>query len=101
MLFLHISKHSPESCPVNNEKSMKTWRAFEAKRERLMKKHGVKLIGAWHDAMNHRLIMVWDGTLEKLMEFNMEPEMLAFLAFHTHEMLPVTTYEEAVKIFMK
>jgi hypothetical protein len=101
MLFLHIFRHSPESCPVNNEKSMKTWRAFEAKREQLMNKHGVKLIGAWHDIMNHRLIMVWDGSLEKLMELFMEPEMMAFGAFHNNEFVPVTTYEESVKLFMK
>jgi hypothetical protein len=80
---------------------MKTWRAYEAKRERLIKKHGLKVIGAWHDAINHRVVMVWDGTLEKLMELNMEPEALAFGAIHTHEIVPVTTYEESVKLFMK
>jgi len=101
MLFLQISKHAPESCPVNNEKSMKTWRALNAKWEQLIKKHGIKLIGAWHDAMHHRIVMVWDGTLEKMMEFCMEPEMLAFGAIHDNELIPVTTYEEAVKLFMK
>jgi hypothetical protein len=101
MLFLQISKHSPESCPVNSEKSMKAWRASEAKRVQLIKKHCVKLVGAWHDAMNHRVVMVWDGTLDKLLELYMEPEMLAFAAIHTHEIVPVTTYEESVKYFMK
>ena len=101
MLYLQISKHSPESCPVNNEKTMKAWRAYEAKKEQLTKKHGVKVIGAWHDAMNHRMVTVWDGTIEKLMELSMEPEMLAFAAIQTHEIVPVTTYEESVKIFMK
>jgi hypothetical protein len=80
---------------------MKTWRAFEAKREQLIKKHGVKLIGAWHDAMNHRLVMVWDGNLEKLMALFMEPEMMAFGAIHNNDFAPVTTYEESVKLFMK
>jgi hypothetical protein len=80
---------------------MKIWRAYEAKREQLIKKHGLKVIGAWHDAINHRGVMVWDGTLEKLMELNMEPETLAFGAIHTHEIVPVTTYEESVKLFMK
>jgi hypothetical protein len=101
MLFLQISKHAPESCPVNNEKSMKTWRAFEAKREQLMKKHGVKLIWAWHDPNNHRFVMVWDGSLEKLMEWGMEREIMAFGAIHNTEFVPVTTYEECVKLFMK
>jgi hypothetical protein len=101
MLFLQISKHAPESCPVNNEKSMKAWRALNAKWERLIRKHGVKLIGAWHDAMNHRLVMIWDGSLEKLMELFMEPETMAFGAIHNTEFVPVTTYEESVKLFMK
>jgi hypothetical protein len=101
MLFLQISKHSPESCPVNNEKSMKTWRALNAKWEQLIKKHGVKLIGAWHDAGNHRLILVWDGSMDALMKLWMEPEMMAFGAIHNNELVPVTTYEESVKLFMK
>ena len=101
MLFLQISKHSPELCPVNNEKSMKSWHAYEAKREQLIKKHGIKVIGSWHDAMNHRLVTVWDGTIERVMDFCMEPEMLAYGATQTHELVPVTTYEESVKLFMK
>jgi hypothetical protein len=99
MLFLQISKHSPESCIVNNEKSMKAWRALNAKWEQLIKKHGVKLVGAWHDGMNHRFVMVWDGTLEKLMELSMEPEMMAFGAFHNNELCPVMTLEESRKLF--
>jgi hypothetical protein len=101
MLFLQISKHAPESCPVNNEKSMKAWRALHAKWEQLIKKHGVKLIGGWHDTMNHRFVIVWDGSFEKMMELSMEPEMMAFGAIHNNEFVPVTTLEESVKLFLK
>ena len=101
MLFLQISKHSPESCPMNDEKSMKASRALNAKLEELTKKHGVKLVGGWHDVGNHRFVMVWDGTFEKLMELSMEPEMMAWGAYHNNELCPVFTLEESAKFFLK
>jgi hypothetical protein len=102
MLFLQISKHSPESCPLNNEKSMKLSKALlMAKLEQLTKKHGVKMVGAWHDAGNHRIIFVWDGSMDALMKLWMEPEMIAWGALHTTELAPVTTLEETAKMFLK
>jgi len=101
MLFLQISKHSPESCPLNNEKAMKVSRALNAKMEQLTKKHGVKLVGGWHDAGNHRFVMVWDASFEALMKLSMEPEMMAWGALHNNEIVPVMTLQESAKLFLK
>ena len=101
MLFLQISKHAPESCPLNNEKAMKASRAVNAKLEELTKKHGVKLVGGWHDTGNHRFVMVWDASFEALMTLSMEPEMMTFGALHNNEICPVMTFEESAKLFLK
>lgn len=47
MLFLQISRHTPESCPMHNEKTKKLLADFMAKMGPLTKKHGIKLVGSW------------------------------------------------------
>jgi hypothetical protein len=101
MLFLQISKHAPESCPLNNEKAMKVSRALNASLDRLVKKHGVKMIGGWHDAGNHRFVIVYDASFEALMKLSVEPEMIAWGALHNSEICPVVTLEEAAKLYLK
>ena len=101
MLFMQISRHSPESCPLNNEKAMKANKDLAAKLDNLTKKHGIKLVGGWHDAANHRFVMLWDGSFEALMGLSMEPEMLTWGAFHNTEAFPVMTLEESAKLFLK
>jgi hypothetical protein len=101
MLFMQISKHSPESCPMNNEKAMKASSVLSAKLGELTKKHGVKIVGAWHDAGNHRFVFLWDASYDALMKLSMEPEMLSWVAFHNNETFPVMTLEESAKLFLK
>jgi hypothetical protein len=101
MLFLQISKHSPESCPMNNEKAMKVTSDLFPKLEKLTKKHGIKMVGGWHDGANHRVIIVWDGSFEALMKLSMEPEFLTWGALHNTETCPVMTLEESAKFFLK
>ena len=58
MLFMQISKHSHESCPLNSEKAMKAVKNPAANLNTLTKKHDVKLAGAWYDGANYRFIML-------------------------------------------
>jgi hypothetical protein len=101
MLFMQISRHSPESCPMNNEKAMKASSNLNAKMDKLTKKHGVKIVGAWHDGANHRFVFLWDASFDALMKLSMEPEMMAWGAFHNNEVFPVMTLEETAKLFLK
>jgi hypothetical protein len=101
MLFMQISKHSPESCPLNSEKAMKASKNLAANLNTLTKKHGLKLAGAWHDGANHRFIMLWDGSFDALMKLSMEPEMLTWGALHNNEVFPVMTFEESARLFLK
>jgi hypothetical protein len=55
MLFLHISKHSPESCLMHNEKTKKIIADLMAKMGQLAKKHGIKVVGGWAAVPGHLL----------------------------------------------
>jgi len=46
--------------------------------------------------------MVWDApTFEAVNKFSMEPEVMAWGAFHNTEVHPVMTIEESAKLFLK
>jgi uncharacterized protein with GYD domain len=99
MLFVMISKHSPESCPYNNEKMRKLNAAAMAKSDQINKKHGVKTIGEWVSMPEHLMVAVYDApSLEALMKVSMEPEIMNVLMYSTTEVHPVLTMEEAMKL---
>jgi len=90
MLFLQISRHSPESCPLHNEKVKKTFVDLMAKMERLGKKYGIKMVGSWTATPQHLIVSVYDApSLEALLKFSMEPEVMAWMSHHTTETMPV------------
>ena len=45
--FLIVSRHSPENCPINNEKMKKITLELPEKLDALEKKHGVRLFTMW------------------------------------------------------
>jgi len=102
MLFLQISKHAPESCPIHNEKHKKATMDLMANLDKLQKKYGVKEIGSWLSMPNHLNVSVYDApNMEAIIKFSMDPVVVAWLAYNDSETFPVTTAEEAVKIFLK
>jgi|APFre7841882654_1041346.scaffolds.fasta_scaffold00017_2 hypothetical protein len=101
-LYMHIQRHNPESCPVNNEKVKKIAINLTSKMEQLHKKHGIKVVGAWHSAEDHEMITVYDvPNREALHKFMMEPEAMAWNAYHTSQTKSITTIEEAMKMYLK
>lgn len=101
MLFLQISRHSPESCPMHNEKVKKATVDLMAKFGSLTKKHGIKVIGGWHSSPDHQTVIVFDApNLDSVMKFSMEPEVMIWSGYHTTEIKPVVTLEESMK-FLK
>jgi len=98
MLFLQISKHNPESCPMHHEKAKKATIDLMANMDKLQKKHRIKEIGSWHSAPNHLLVAVFDApSIEAAMGFAAEPEVMAWLSYNDSQIMPVTTAEEAMK----
>ncbi len=99
MLFLQISKHAPESCPMHNEKVKKASVDLMAKFGSLTKKHRIKVIGGWHPMPDHQTVIVYDApNLDAVMKFSMEPEVMTWSGYHTTEIKPVMTLEESMKL---
>jgi uncharacterized protein with GYD domain len=100
-LFLQISKHAPESCPMHNEKVKKATVDLMTKMGSLTKKHGIKVVGGWNAMPEHLIVVVYDApNMEALMKFAMEPEVMSWSGYHTTETMPVMTVEESMK-FLK
>ncbi|MCP8309372.1 MAG: hypothetical protein H3Z53_06000 [archaeon] len=86
MIYIGIGRHSPESCPMFNEKFRKVTLDTIDKIEGLAKKHGVKVIGVWNVPSEHLTYFVCDApSQEAFLKFGMEPEAIAWNAFNTTE----------------
>ncbi len=101
-LFLQISKHSPESCPMHNEKTKKALTDLTAKMDKLTKKHGIKMVGSWVSMPEHLMVTLYDApSMEALMKASMEPEAMAWSVWNTAQTMPVATIEEVMKLLSK
>jgi hypothetical protein len=97
--FLMISRHSPENCPLNNEKMKALTLELPGKLGGLEKKHGVKRVGAWTVVPEHLLIWVYESpSSEALHKFSMEPALLKWMAFNTSEIKLAMSLEESMKL---
>jgi hypothetical protein len=98
MLFLVTSKHSPESCPMHNEKVRKVTIDLYKKSDKLMKKYKIKVVGSWTSIPDHTNIAVYDApSMEAMLKCSMEPEMMAWLGYNVTETKPVMTLDDAMK----
>ncbi|MGA2768998.1 MAG: DUF3303 family protein [Candidatus Bathyarchaeia archaeon] len=99
MLILQTSRHAPESCPMHNEKVKKASVDLMARMDQLVKKHGIKVVGGWHSSPDHFFVVVYDApSMEAMLKFSMEPEVMAWSSYHTTETRPVMTLEESMKL---
>ena len=98
--FMVISRHSPEYCPEFNEKVRKAILELMGKMDGLLKKHGVKMVGAWFGFVSteHTYYMVFEApSLEAFQKLSMEPELLAASAHDSQETKIVKNLEEIMK----
>ena len=97
--FLIISRHSPENCPINNEKMKKLTLELPDKLVGLEKKHGLKRVGAWTVIPEHLLVWLYEApSSEALQDFSMEPEMVKWMAWNTSEIKLAMSLEESIKL---
>jgi hypothetical protein len=97
--FLIISRHSPENCPINNEKMKKLTLELPDKLGGLEKKHGIKRVGVWTVIPEHLLVWVYEApSSESLQEFSMDPEMVKWMAWNTSEIKLAMSLEESMKL---
>jgi hypothetical protein len=97
--FVMISRHSAESCPMNNGKIRQiAMDAMEALPE-LAKRYGIKVVGSWSVNPEHLFIQVLDAVnLDSVLKFSMEPVLLKWWSYSTSEIKAATTLEETIKL---
>jgi len=97
--FLLISRHTPENCPMNNEKKRKANLAYFAKWDAWPKKYKAKMVGAWSVPNEHLNFLVIEApSLEAFQKLRMEPEARAVAATETIEIKIVINKEEILKM---
>ena len=100
--FLLISRHSPENCPMFNEKARKVTLQLVNKMEGLLKKHGVKMVGLWQVPTEHLIFEVHEApSLEAFQKLGREPEIQAWYAYNTVEMKLAISSEEAAQMLLQ
>ena len=99
--FIILSRHSPENCPMFNEKVRKVALELMGKIEELAKKHGVKMIGGWNVHCEHLMVAVFEASSEAFNKFGMEPEIAAWDAYNTTEWKIAVSLEEVTKMLMQ
>ena len=97
--FLMISRHSPESCPMLNEKTRKVYMEYLSKLDGLFKKHGIKNLWGGAVISEHLTVAICEApSLEAFNKLCMEPEILAISAYETCEVKLAMSMEEALKM---
>jgi len=97
--FLAISRHSPESCPMFDDKRRKGLLELTEKLEGVAKKHGVKVVGLWNVFSEHLTVAVYEApSLEAFQKLQMDPELAVWYAFNTQETKIALGMEDIVKM---
>ena len=100
--FLMISRHSPENCPLNNEKMKKITLELPEKLGSLEKKHGLKRVGVWTVIPEHLTVWVYEApSSESLQVFSMETDIVKWMAWNTSEIKLAMSLEESIKLLNK
>lgn len=69
------------------------------KMDKLTKKHGIKVVGSWASMPDHTSVAVYNApTMEAMLKFSMEPEVITWMGYNTTEMKPVMTLKDAMKL---
>jgi hypothetical protein len=101
-IFLLISRHNPEHCPIHNEKTRKVYMEYFKNIDRLMKKHGIKDLGSCAVYTEHLTVALSEApSLKAWEEFGREPEVLALTAYERMEVKLAVSMEEAMKMIKK
>jgi len=100
--FLVFGTHHSENCPMYNEKTRKVMMEYTSKRDGLLKKHGVKMIGSWTVIGEHLAVWIFEASsADAFGKYLMEPELMAVNAFETMEVKMAMSSEEVMKMLPK
>lgn len=98
-IFLLISRHSPENCPMFNEKAKKVFLEYSSKIPAIMKKYGGKMLGVYGVHTEHLTVSIIEApSLEAFQKASMEPEILALSEYESYEVKLAYSGEDAMKM---
>lgn len=101
-IFLVIARHSPENCAMFNEEARREFLELLGKLPELLKKHGVKRVGAWNVPTEHLIVAVFEASsLEAHQKFRMEPDVLALNKYNTLEIKLAFNIEELAQMLQQ
>ena len=99
MLYMIISTHSPESCPITNPKSMEKMIFSNQHMDEIAKKLGVTVKGMWADMGAHTTFALLDAPKPELLgQMAVELRLMEWNTSFTH---PVITLEEAMAVLQQ
>jgi len=98
MLFGVFAVHSPESCPINNEKSKKIFMKLKENMKHEMKKYNInKIVEFYMSVLEHEWIIVIDAVhahdIEKLCID------VGISSLSTVKIVPMNLYDDTLKKF--
>ncbi len=97
-IVIAMVRHSPENCAMFNTEARKATLSMMAQLEALLKKYGIKVLGAWAVSNEHLIIWVVEfPTLDAMEQFLNEPVMVKEMAFNTVEIKIATKLEDRTK----
>lgn len=100
--FLAIMRHTPESCPIANERTRKLSMSLMQKMPELLQKHGVKLVSSVSSFAEHAEWNVFEApSADEIQKAFLEPGLSELEGVYTMELKPVFSAEESLKIMGK
>jgi hypothetical protein len=94
MLVMEVIRHSAEACPAFNSTYRDVFTNWMDQVEPIADKHGIKFVGSWTNRLTHTMFVLFDTpSMDNMMEFSMEPEMNAVMAFSKARMFPVMDHQ--------
>jgi len=98
-VFIVVSKHTPENCPIRNESTRKIFVEFPDKLAELLQKYAIKLIGNWAIMPEHKIILVLDApTADVFQKLMVEPYIIQFLSYNETKIKWATPTQEGMKL---
>ncbi len=102
MYVLQVYSHSPESCPIGNQKNLQTSMIWLQKVDELTAKHGIKVVGIWTDRWGHKSWAVYETpNMEVFEKYEQEPENMEKVTFTDVETRIVTVPAQTLAFFEK
>jgi uncharacterized protein with GYD domain len=100
-IFIVTSQHSPDNCPIHNEKARKVMQERSPKLEEAIKKHGVKMIGGYVVMPEHKVYFIYDApTSDDFGKAMAEQVVIQWMGENMTEIKRAWTLDEADKMFI-